>query len=120
MNRVKELRLKHNLSQEKLAAILNVHQTAVSQWERNRTSPDKETANKMATMFNVSLSYVLGFDDSAPIENLPFDDETLKALQAAKDRPELQKLLSLGKDATKEDVEKIIEILKVLKGEGFS
>ena len=64
MNRVKELRLENKLSQSKLASILNVHQTAVSQWEKNRTSPDKETANKIAKIFNVRLEYVLGYDDT--------------------------------------------------------
>ena len=40
MNRIYELRKQNGLSQQKLAEILNVHQTAVSQWEKGRTNPD--------------------------------------------------------------------------------
>lgn len=59
-NRVKELRKRNNISQQKLASLLNVHQTAISQWETGRTTPDIETANTMAKLFNVSLDYLLG------------------------------------------------------------
>ena len=60
MNRVKELRKKSGYSQQKLAKILNVHQTAISQWETERTSPDIDIASKMAAVFLVSLDYLLG------------------------------------------------------------
>lgn len=62
MNKVKELRKKIKYSQGKLATYLNVHQTAVSQWETGRTEPDKEIALKIAQLCNVSLDYVLGFE----------------------------------------------------------
>lgn len=60
MNRVNELRKKMGYSQQKLAKILNVHQTAISQWETGRTCPDIEVATKMSKIFNVSLDYLLG------------------------------------------------------------
>lgn len=64
MNRVKELRKLNNISQQKLASMLNVHQTAISQWETGRTSPDIQTANTMAKLFNVTLDYLLGSEVS--------------------------------------------------------
>lgn len=63
MNRVKELRKKSGYSQQKLAKILNVHQTAISQWETERTSPDIDIASKMAALFGVSLDYLLGREE---------------------------------------------------------
>lgn len=63
MNRVKELRKLHGYSQVKLAKTLNVHQTAISQWETGRTSPDMEVAAEMAQLFGVSLEYLLGISD---------------------------------------------------------
>lgn len=62
MNKVRELRKEHRISQQKLAAILNVHQTAISQWETGRTSPDVSVATEIAKIFNVSLEYVLGIN----------------------------------------------------------
>ena len=63
MNRVKELRKLHGYSQVKLAKELSVHQTAISQWETGRTSPDMEVAAEMAQLFGVSLEYLLGISD---------------------------------------------------------
>ena len=38
--RLKELRNKHNYSQEQLAEILNVSRQAVSRWENGKAVPD--------------------------------------------------------------------------------
>ena len=65
MNRVKELRKANGYSQEKLALKLNVHQTAISQWETGRTLPDMDVADNMARLFDVSLDYLLGRTDEA-------------------------------------------------------
>lgn len=62
MNRIKELRKSNNVSQEKLAKALNVHQTAVSQWEQGRTRPDNQLLSDIALYFGVSIDYLLGYD----------------------------------------------------------
>lgn len=56
---IKTLRKQHGYSQAELAKKLNVHQTAISQWENGRTSPDKETLIKISELFNVSLDSLL-------------------------------------------------------------
>ncbi len=61
---LKELRKKNNISQQKLASLLNVHQTAISQWETDRTSMDLDTAKKVAKIFNVSVDYLLGCENA--------------------------------------------------------
>lgn len=64
MNKIKELRVKRKISQQKLAAALTVHQTAISQWETGRTTPDIEVAKAMAKLFGVSLEYLLDGTDT--------------------------------------------------------
>lgn len=59
MSKISELRKKYGYSQQKLAKILNVHQTAISQWETGRTTPDIETAMAMARLFQVNVEYLL-------------------------------------------------------------
>ena len=59
MNRIYELRKQNGLSQQKLAEILNVHQTAVSQWEKGRTNPDMSILQAMSKYFKVSIDYIL-------------------------------------------------------------
>lgn len=60
MNIIKTIRKKHNLSQSELASLLNVHQTAVSQWENERTKPDINIAKAISRKFNISLDVILG------------------------------------------------------------
>ena len=60
MTRIKELRINAGLSQADLANALNIHQTAVSQWETGRTHPDIPVLIAMANYFEVSLDYLAG------------------------------------------------------------
>lgn len=57
---IKALRQSKGLSQAELAALLNVHQTAVSQWEKGRTTPDLHLLTQMADLFGVTTDYLLG------------------------------------------------------------
>lgn len=63
LNTIKDLRKKSGLSQKEFADLFNVHQTAVSQWETGKTTPDKETLIRIASYFDVSVDYLLGKTD---------------------------------------------------------
>ena len=60
MNVIRELRKSKKMSQKELADMLFVNQTAVSQWERNVTTPNSVTLKKLSEIFNVSIDYILG------------------------------------------------------------
>ena len=65
MNRFKELRLKHGYkTQQQLASVLYVNQTAISQWERGVTVPSSPLLRKLSQMYGVSIDYILGYDDT--------------------------------------------------------
>lgn len=59
MNAIKKLRKQKKWSQKQLADKLNIHQTAVSQWETGRSYPDVEIAIKLSEIFNVSIDYLI-------------------------------------------------------------
>lgn len=64
MNRFKELRIEHGFkSQQDLASVLFVNQTAVSQWERGITTPSSPILLKLSQMYGVSTDYLLGRTD---------------------------------------------------------
>lgn len=75
MNRIKELRKANGYSQEKLASILSVHQTAISQWETGRTLPDIELAHRIARLFSVSIDYLLGLEEEG--EKITFQEVSI-------------------------------------------
>ena len=53
MNRIAQLRKEKDWSQQELADMLEVHQTAVSQWENERTTPNFEALMELCGLFDV-------------------------------------------------------------------
>lgn len=79
VNRLKQLRLENGYkSQQDLAAVLFVNQTAVSQWERGVTIPNNQMLIKLSKMYGVSIDYLLGTSN----ERLPQDGRQRKELPA--------------------------------------
>lgn len=63
MNRFKELRkLNGYKTQDELARVLFVNQTAVSQWERGVTTPSPPILLRLSQLYNVTTDYLLGND----------------------------------------------------------
>lgn len=65
MNKIKQLRLVHGMKQADLAHRLNVRQTTISNWENGKTEPDYSSLQMMASIFNVSTDYILGYSLNA-------------------------------------------------------
>lgn len=63
MKILKELRKQKGLSQSELARLCSVHQTAVSQWENGRTSPDSESLLVLSKVLGVSVGKLIGGED---------------------------------------------------------
>jgi len=61
--RLKELRKLNNYTQEELAKKLGVTPGAIGLYEQNRREPDNETVKQIAKIFEVSIDYLLGFDE---------------------------------------------------------
>lgn len=62
MNKIRKLRKGRGMSQSELARRCSVHQTAVSQWENERTYPDTESLIKLSELFNVSIDELMNCD----------------------------------------------------------
>lgn len=60
--KIKKLRQENNLTQEELAEQLNVSFQAVSRWENSITFPDITMLPIIATMFDVTIDYLLDMD----------------------------------------------------------
>ena len=61
-NKIRELRRARNLTQEQLAASLNISAQAVSKWEMGTSYPDMTMIPTLATFFKVSLDELFDFD----------------------------------------------------------
>lgn len=66
--RIKELRLKKDLSQDELAKILSMkNRSSIANWEADRISPDNETIKKIASFFDVSVDFLMG-QELSPVQ----------------------------------------------------
>lgn len=98
--RLRELRKENSMTQKQLAKTLNLTANSVCEWENNRSEPNINALIKISSLFNVSVSYLVGEEDdfggsviaspTAPI--LSEEDKKLLSAFHGLDR-ELQELL---------------------------
>ena len=68
--KIKELRKKQDVTQEKLAAYLNISYQAVSKWENGTALPDLTLIPGISNFFGVSADELLGMKDTEETEVL--------------------------------------------------
>ena len=73
-NKIRELRRARNLTQEQLAASLNISPQAVSKWEMGASYPDMTMIPTLASLFKVSLDELFDFD----IKNIEKEIEDIR------------------------------------------
>ena len=61
--RLKELRIKSNLSQGDLAKNVNISQPAINHWELGKRTPNANAIVALARYFGVTTDYLLGESD---------------------------------------------------------
>ena len=57
---IKQLRVRHSLSQKQLAEQLGISQQTVAKWESGNASPKPALIKRIAEYFDVSADYLLG------------------------------------------------------------
>lgn len=63
-NRIKELRLKKELSLDELAEIVGVYKTSISKWEREINIPRADLAYYLAKALGVTIEHMMGWDNA--------------------------------------------------------
>ena len=76
---LKELRVKNNLSQEKLGAELGLSRQSISKWEQGYAMPDTENLLKLSELYGVSVDTILkcGENDEADSKEIVEKEETM-------------------------------------------
>ena len=77
--KLKQARLKKELTQENVANILNVSRTTISNWEVGRSYPDLESIVKLSDLYNISLDGLLREDEDM-VKKLSNDSKVLSKL----------------------------------------
>lgn len=78
-SKLKQARLKKELTQENVANILNVSRTTISNWEVGRSYPDLESIVALSDLYNISLDELLR-EDEYMVKKLSNDSKVLDKL----------------------------------------
>lgn len=62
--KIKLLRRRQKITQEKLARTLNINRTTLANWENGRAEPDTEQLRKIALYFNITLDELLDMPET--------------------------------------------------------
>ena len=60
----KKCRLKMNFSQKRVAELLNIHQSNISDWENDISRPEYEKLIQLTEIYNVTLYQLLGIKEN--------------------------------------------------------
>lgn len=105
--RITELRKAKNLTQLELANLIGTSRSAISLYEIEKREPDIATLNNLASLFNVSVDYILG-NDSDNLTNTNYTADNSEFLLTFKIR--IQELLT-EYNMTKKNLEKLMNPL---------
>lgn len=78
--RIREARTQRGISQSELAKRINKSKSAVCGYESNAQIPPSEVLVSIATVLNVSLDYLVGFDVEEPVSLKNFNSQQKKAI----------------------------------------
>lgn len=97
-----------------VAKELGIPSSNVTQWKHGST-PRANVLNMIAEYFDVTpKELVFGIEKKPLVNN---DEELTDLLERVRDDPDLRMLFSVTKGATKEDIQRAIKIIQMLKGE---
>lgn len=93
--RIKELRIENNFTQKKLAEIAEISEISIRKYESGDRIPKFEVIEKLSSIFNVQLDYLLGRSNQRKFDNtLLFDDfKSLSKIIDSSNNPEFSKLI---------------------------
>lgn len=69
--RIADLRKKRSWTQPMLADKMSVSQSTITMWENDKRAVSSEDVKKLAKLFGTTTDYILGVDDSLPINAIP-------------------------------------------------
>lgn len=118
INRLKSVMAEHKITQTELAKRTGIRQSSISDWLNNRYEPKQDKVYLLANALNVSPAWLLGYDEpdiQKPKDGYYTDPEAAEFAKYLRTRPEARLLFSASRGISKEDMEKAVEYIELLK-----
>ncbi|MFL0365728.1 helix-turn-helix domain-containing protein [Pseudobacillus sp. 179-B 2D1 NHS] len=115
--RLKNIRKAKDLTQKELADAVDIDQSSISYFERNKKKPDMDTLKKIADILNVSADYLL-LRTNSPVDYSPEQSHLIKKLNAnpfitPEELKENYRFVIEGREATTEEIEEAIRYVRI-------
>jgi transcriptional regulator with XRE-family HTH domain len=110
-HRLKKLREKHNLTQERAGEIFGLTKYQIHRYESGASNPDPETIKEFADYYGVSTDYLLGRTVN------PNTTKDKEDVPEELNDPSFDLFLKELKEAPKEQREQLRKIWEIIKGE---
>ena len=117
IERLNSILQKRNLSQADLSKMTGIRSSSISDWLNGKYEPKQDKIAIIADALNVSPVWLIGYDEPSTnqTEGYYVDPETAEYAEMLRTRPEARMLFSAAKDISKEDLEKAVEYIELLK-----
>lgn len=117
INRLKNIMKERKITQTELAKRTGIRQSSISDWLNDRYEPKQDKVYIIAKALNVSPAWLLGYDEplTNQTEGYYVDPETAEFAEYLRTRPEARLLFSASRGISKEDMEKAVEYIELLK-----
>ena len=113
-DKIKNLRIQNKMTLEEVGNRIGVSKQTLYKYENNIiTNIPSDKIEGLAKIFNVSPALIMGWDDT-PKESYK-DAEVAEFTEYLRTRPGARMLFSAAKDISKEDLEKAVEYIELLK-----
>lgn len=117
INRLKSIMSERKITQSELSKRTGIRQSSISDWLNGRYEPKQDKIYLIAQALGVSPSWLLGYDEttSNQTEGYYVDPEAAEFAEYLRTRPEARLLFSASRGISKEDMEKAVEYIELLK-----
>ena len=117
IERLNSILQKRNLSQADLSKMTGIRSSSISDWLNGKYEPKQDKISIIAESLNVSPVWLIGYDDTASNQSEGYyvDPETAEFAEYLRTRPEARLLFSASRGISKEDMEKAVEYIELLK-----
>lgn len=101
------------ITQAELAKRTGIRQSSISDWLAGKYQPKQDKIAVIADALNISPGWLLGYDPDD--DQYYIDKEAAEYAEMLRTRPGARMLFSAAKDISKEDMEKAVEYIELLK-----
>lgn len=107
----------NGISVYKATKDMGIGQSTATRWKQGTASPNAATLQKIADYFGVTTDYLLSGETKKSPDNMSEDEEMMEYLNELKNNPGMRILFSKAKGASKEDLEKVVKMIEIMRGD---